>query len=93
MTGAAGGVGKAIALALSEEGANVAIGDIRKANDVVGECEQFGVKAVSILTDLSKAEDCSNLVNTAEEQLGAIDILINNAGLWPTNFVKDIPVC
>ena len=53
VTGAAGGVGKAIALALGEEGANVAIGDIREADDVVQECRQFGVTAISILTDLS----------------------------------------
>lgn len=92
VTGAAGGVGKAIALALSEEGANVVIGDIQEANEVVQECEEFGVNAVSILTDLSKADDCINLVNKAEELLGPIDILINNAGLWPTNFVKDIPL-
>ncbi|MCP4397593.1 MAG: SDR family oxidoreductase [bacterium] len=92
VTGAAGGVGRAIALVLSAEGANVAVADIREADDVVQECERFGVKALSIPTDLSKADDCINLVNTAEKQLGPIDILINNAGLWPTNFVKDIPL-
>ena len=92
VTGAAGGVGKAIALALSAESANVAVADIRAADDVVRECEQFGVKAVSIPTDLSNADDCINLVNKAEESLGPIDILINNAGLWPTNFVNDIPL-
>ncbi len=92
VTGAASGIGKAIVLALSEEGANVAIGDIRDADDVVRECEQFGVKAVSIPTDLTKADDCINLVKKAEEKLGPIDILINNAGLWPTNLVKDIPL-
>jgi 3-oxoacyl-[acyl-carrier protein] reductase len=92
VTGAAGGVGRAIALELSKEGANVVIGDIREAHDVVQECQQFGVNAACILTDLSKADDCINLVNKAEEALGPIDILINNAGLWPTNFVKDIPL-
>jgi 3-oxoacyl-[acyl-carrier protein] reductase len=92
VTGAAGGVGKAIVLALSQEGANVAIADIRPAPEVVQACEQFGVKAVFIQTDLSKAEDCVNLVNSAEAQLGPIDILINNAGLWPTNLVADIPL-
>lgn len=92
VTGAAGGVGKAIVLALSQEGANVAIADIRPAPEVVQACEQFGVKAVFIPTDLSKAEDCVNLVNTAETLLGPIDILINNAGLWPTNLVADIPL-
>ncbi len=94
VTGGSGGVGKAIALALSEEGANVAIGDIRlaEAEVVAHECEQFGVKAVAIKTDLSQANDCINLVNKAEELLGPIDILINNAGWWPTNLVKDIPL-
>ncbi len=92
VTGAAGGVGKAIVLALSAEGANVAISDLREADDVIEECEQLGVKAVSILTDLSQADDCISLVKKAEKRLGPIDILINNAGLWPTNFVKDIPL-
>lgn len=92
ITGAAGGVGKAIALALSQEGANVVIADIRPSPEVIQACEQFGVKAVFIQTDLSKAEDCINLVNNAEVLLGPIDILINNAGLWPTNVVTDIPL-
>jgi 3-oxoacyl-[acyl-carrier protein] reductase len=94
VTGSSRGVGKAIALALSAEGANVAIGDIRdqEAERVAQECQKFGVKAVVIKTDLSQPDDCISLVNKAEEVLGPIDILINNAGLWPTNYVKDIPL-
>jgi 3-oxoacyl-[acyl-carrier protein] reductase len=94
VTGAAGGVGKATVLALSQEGVNVAVVDIREADahNVAQQCAEHGVQAVAIQADLSKAEDCVKLVNEAEKQLGPIDILINNAGLWPTNFVKDIPL-
>ncbi|GAK50446.1 oxidoreductase, short chain dehydrogenase/reductase family protein [Candidatus Moduliflexus flocculans] len=92
VTGGSAGVGRAIALALSQEGANVAIGDICPAPDVLKECERFGVKAMFIQTDLSKPEDCINLVNAAEKEFGQVDILINNAGLWPTNLVADIPL-
>jgi 3-oxoacyl-[acyl-carrier protein] reductase len=94
VTGAASGVGKATALALSQEKVNVAVVDIREseAQDVAQQCTTYGVQAVAIKADLSQPEDCVNLVKMAEEELGATDILINNAGLWPTNFVKDIPL-
>ena len=94
VTGGAAGVGRAIALLLSAEGANVAIADIveAKAADVAQECQALGGNAVAIRTDLSQAEDCIQLVHKAEAALGQIDILINNAGLWPTNLVQDIPI-
>jgi 3-oxoacyl-[acyl-carrier protein] reductase len=94
VTGGAGGVGRAIALLLSAEGANVVIADIveAKAVEVAQECQRYGVQAVVVKTDLTKAEDCTNLITKSEELLGPIDILINNAGLWPTNLVKDTPL-
>jgi 3-oxoacyl-[acyl-carrier protein] reductase len=94
VTGGAGGVGAAICFALADEGANVIASDIalEKAESVAEKCRALGVRAHAVKTDLTKPEDCSNLIDKAEELLGNADILVNNAGLWPTNLVKDIPL-
>jgi 3-oxoacyl-[acyl-carrier protein] reductase len=94
VTGAASGVGRSIALCLSKEGVNVVISDIamEKAANAADECRALGVKAHPVRTDLSQAEECVQLIDRAEELLGPVDILINNAGIWPTNLVVDIPV-
>ena len=94
VTGGSRGVGKAVALNLSQEGANVVIGDIleKEAEDTARECKQFGVNAVAVRTDLGNPDDCIGLIDKAEKLLGSADILINNAAIWPKNFVKDIPL-
>jgi 3-oxoacyl-[acyl-carrier protein] reductase len=94
VTGGAGGVGAAIALVLAEEGANVVVSDIavEKAQTVAEQCRKLGVRAEAIKTDLTKPEDCADLIDKTEESFGSADILINNAGLWPTNLVADIPL-
>jgi 3-oxoacyl-[acyl-carrier protein] reductase len=94
VTGGAGGVGAAIAGVLAEEGANVAVADIdeSKARSVADRCAERGVKAVAVRVDLLSESDCASMIDGAERMLGPIDILINNAGLWPTNLVVDIPI-
>jgi 3-oxoacyl-[acyl-carrier protein] reductase len=94
VTGAASGVGAATAEALAEEGANVVISDINeeRAATVAERCAARGVKAVALRTDLCSEADSVGMIDRAEELLGPIDILINNAGMWPTNFVVDIPI-
>jgi 3-oxoacyl-[acyl-carrier protein] reductase len=94
VTGAASGVGAATAEALAEEGANVVISDINeeRAATVAERCAARGVKAVALRTDLCSEADSVGMIDQAEELLGPIDILINNAGMWPTNFVVDIPI-
>ena len=92
ITGAAGSVGKAIAIGLCEEGAHVALSDARPANATLEECLKLGSKASFIQADLSRPDDCVALVDTAESRLGAIDILVNNAGIWPTHYVADMPL-
>jgi 3-oxoacyl-[acyl-carrier protein] reductase len=94
VTGGAGGVGAAICILLAEEGANVVVSDIAldRAEAVAERCRAKGVRAHAIRTDLTAPADCAGLVDRTVELLGSADVLVNNAGLWPTNLVTDIPL-
>ncbi len=93
VTGGGSGVGRAISLGLAKEGAAVVIADINmdNANLVVDECKAYGAKAVGVKVDLSNQEETYQLIKEATNAIGQnIEILVNNAGFWPTNNVKDI---
>jgi 3-oxoacyl-[acyl-carrier protein] reductase len=94
VTGGAGGMGEAMVRVLAQEGANVIVSDIAfdKAQEVGDVCRGMGVKAFAVKTDLCVEKNCVELIDRAEDLLGPVDILINNAGIWPTNFVVDIPI-
>jgi 3-oxoacyl-[acyl-carrier protein] reductase len=95
ITGASSGVGRSIALALAQEGVKVVIGhyrDEQNAQEVVQAIEQIGSEAIAVDADISSAENCSLLYEKAEQTYGNIDILINNAGMWPKNWIQDIPL-
>lgn len=84
VTGGSRGIGKAIALELASQGANIVVNYTRNAEmakAVVEEIESFGVKALAIQADVSKSADAENLVDKAIEAFGQIDFLINNAGI------------
>jgi 3-oxoacyl-[acyl-carrier protein] reductase len=82
VTGAAQGIGKAIALALAANGADVAVNDLPDAEQsTVEEIRHMGRRALFLAGDVSKQEEVNPMVAVAEKELGAIDILINNAGL------------
>lgn len=87
VTGAARGIGKAIALNLAQAGLNVVVSDImiEEAEKVAEQIKELGVKAIAVESDVSKSEDVENLVNTTVEQFGSIDYLINNAGVTRDN--------
>ena len=92
VTGGGSGVGRAIALGLAKEGVNVVVADINmdNANMVVEKCKDFGVDASSVRVDLSDQIQTYKMIEDAENAIGSpIQILINNAGYWPTNIVKD----
>jgi len=85
ITGASRGIGKAIALALADAGADVAIAS-RKLEDlekVAGEIEDKGRKALCVPTHTRKIDDLKNLVDKTIEVYDRIDILVNNAGTNP----------
>ncbi len=94
VTGGAGGVGAAICQLLADEGANVVVSDIAadRAETVAERCRARGVRAHAVRTDLTVPADCTGLVDRAVELLGSADVLVNNAGLWPTNLVTEIPL-
>jgi len=90
VTGGAKGIGKAIALKLADEGANVIINyasSDQAAQELVANIEAKGVKAVAIKGDVSNAEQAEALVDQAILQFGSVDILINNAGITKDNLL------
>jgi 3-oxoacyl-[acyl-carrier protein] reductase len=84
VTGAASGIGRAIALALGAAGARVAVNHLGRAGEarqVAEEIAGSGPKAVAIEADVTKAVQVEGLVSETEAALGPIDILVNNAGV------------
>ncbi len=82
ITGASRGIGKAIALALAGEGADIAlIARGREALDAAAtDVADLGVRAAAIAADITVADDVERMVGEAAQRLGRIDILVNNAG-------------
>ncbi len=84
VTGASRGIGKAIALELAAQGADVAVnyaGNVAAAEEVVAEIKGMGRKAIMIQADVASTEACTAMVDQVVEELGKIDILVNNAGI------------
>ena len=84
VTGASRGIGKAIALALAEAGADVAInyaGNKAAADEVVNAIEAMGRKTLLLQGDVAQTEVCAEMVDAVVKEFGRIDILVNNAGI------------
>ena len=84
VTGASRGIGKAIALALADEGIQVAVNYHTKKEEAGEVCKLIqakGVKALPLQADVSVAKQVSAMIDKIEEAFGEIDILINNAGI------------
>lgn len=81
VTGAARGLGQAMALAMAEAGADVAVVDVLNMSDTKEQVEKLGRRCVTITADLTKKECVDMIVKTTVEKLGGIDILFNNAGI------------
>ncbi len=83
VTGSSRGVGAAVALAYGREGADVVINYTSSqgpAQEVVKQLEEMGRKAVAVKADVARAEGCQALVDAALQELGGLDIVVNNAG-------------
>ncbi|HOV70160.1 MAG TPA: SDR family oxidoreductase, partial [Clostridia bacterium] len=83
VTGASRGIGKAIAIALAKEGANLALSarSLEALKPVIDEAIALGVNAKGFACDLTDASAPVEMLNEAFEFLGGLDILINNAGI------------
>lgn len=93
VTGAARGIGKAIAIGFGKEGAKVTIADIleEKGLDTALEINNSGGTALFKKTDVSNKKEVQSLINTTYKTFGPIDILINVAGICPFKDFLDIP--
>lgn len=84
ITGAARGIGKAIALKMAENGADVALLDVaplEQGNAVAEEIRAMGRKAIYRLCDVADFDATKNVVEEIVKEMGGIDILVNNAGI------------
>ena len=95
VTGAGSGIGKAISLLYSSEGAKVAVSDIdeKGGNETVTEIKAKGGEAIFVKSDTSKADDSKKVVDEVVKQLGGLHIAVNNAGIGgPLKPVGEYPI-
>jgi 3-oxoacyl-[acyl-carrier protein] reductase len=87
VTGASRGIGAAVAQRLAKDGFAVAINyasSSAEADALVAELTAAGAKAIAVKADVSKADDVRRMFEVTEQQLGKVDVLINNAGVLKT---------
>jgi 3-oxoacyl-[acyl-carrier protein] reductase len=90
VTGASRGIGRSIAFALAEAGANVAVnysGSEAAAQAVVDEIKQLGVEAFAVQANVGQSDQAENLIKEVTNVFGRIDILVNNAGITRDNLI------
>ena len=85
VTGAAGGIGRAIAMRFAAEGARVAVVDVREAesHETVRLIEAAGGQALAVRTDVTDSAQVQAMVDSIVQHWGGIDILVNDAGICP----------
>jgi NAD(P)-dependent dehydrogenase (short-subunit alcohol dehydrogenase family) len=91
VTGAAQGIGNAIAHGLADEGARIVVADLNRAEEAAGELDA----GVGLTVDVADEEQVARMVDDAIDRCGRIDILINNAGLYASLAMRpftEIPV-
>ena len=87
VTGASRGIGAAVAQRLAKDGFAVAVNyasSSTEADALVAELTAAGTKAIAVKADVAKADDVRRMFETTEQQLGKVDVLINNAGVLKT---------
>ncbi|HTX86628.1 MAG TPA: SDR family NAD(P)-dependent oxidoreductase [Candidatus Nanoarchaeia archaeon] len=85
VTGSRRGIGLGIAEELAREGCNVVISDIdqKDCEAVAEEIKKMGVDAIGVACDVSQKSDVENLIKQTVKKFGRIDIMVNNAGIYP----------
>jgi NAD(P)-dependent dehydrogenase (short-subunit alcohol dehydrogenase family) len=84
VTGASRGIGRAVAVAMAREGADVAVNYVSRPDDAEAVCREVratGRRAVALAGDVSRRADVERMVQTAWDELGGLDVLVNNAGI------------
>lgn len=93
ITGVSRGIGRAIAIALGEAGADVAVNYRGRQADAEATCDiihRQGNRSLAVQADISRSEAVDRMVTTIELELGPVDILVNNAGIVGTKPLADI---
>jgi len=92
VTGAARGLGRAIALACAHAGAHIALGlrDFTTGGDLVREIEALGRQAMPLQMDVTHLNQIFHAVSATVTHFGRLDILVNNAGIAPENLAEDV---
>ncbi len=82
-TGASSGLGAALALELARRGANLALfsPEAEQQEEVASRCRRLGAEAVSVIGDVTRADDCKRLVDECAGRFGTVDYLVANAGI------------
>lgn len=94
ITGASSGIGMATALEFAENDYNVVLAARRmdELQNVASMCEEYGVEALVVATDVSDDEQVQNLALRAVDAMGHIDVWINDAGVYAVGPFEDIPL-
>lgn len=92
VTGAAKGIGRGIALVMAQEGAKVVVSDLNEAEclEVVAEIEKLGGEAIAVKCDVSIKAEVDALISAAMTKFGQLDIMANNAGIYPFKPFEEI---
>ena len=92
VTGAARGLGRAIALALAHAGADIAIGlrEIHADAGLASEIEHLGRRVLPLQMDVSRMDQITHSIETTAAHFGRLDILVNNAGIAPDNLAESV---
>ena len=94
VTGASSGIGKACAEKFAQEGANLVLAarSADKLSEVAENIARYGVQVLPVVTDVTREEDCKNLVEKALIKFGKIDVLVNNAGISMRASFSDLDI-
>lgn len=84
VTGAASGLGRAMALAFADEGMHVALADVADSGEVRAQVEARGVRALAMQVDVSRADEVEGFAAQVEKELGPAALVCNNAGVAPS---------
>ena len=96
VTGSTSGIGLAVARALAAEGADLMLNGFGEAGEIeqlrAGLAKQYGVRARYSGADMSKPAEIAAMVRAAEQEFGAVDVLVNNAGIQHVAAIENFPV-
>ena len=90
VTGAAGGIGQASALAFAARGASVVLCDVADLSDTVAQVQGLGAKALAVPTDVADSASVRNAVDSAVAAFGQLDYAHNNAGTFAVSPLADL---